>query len=183
MIKFLHSVGVDMPPVVTTQALKTACINGRVEVIKFLCSIGADIHDDNDYAIRRACTTDRFGIGMIETLYSLGANIHADNEHAIRMASYYGKLEVVQFLHSVGANIHVNDERPLRSASRGGHLNVVKYLHQAGADISALDGNALQLAIAYNRRDVVSFFQSLRAAPQLDTNDKIIATSIDHPVL
>ena len=60
---------------------------------------GANIHDDNDEAIRWASFNGH--LEVVKFLINKGANIHARNDWALRYASYYDHLEVVKYLKSI----------------------------------------------------------------------------------
>lgn len=78
------------------EALLWASSNGHVEVVKLLLEAGADIHVNNDYALRMTS-----GNGCVETvkiLLNAGADIHARDDEALRWASSNGHAEVVNLL-------------------------------------------------------------------------------------
>jgi hypothetical protein len=73
----------------------------KVETWKYLVEeCHADIHVDNEYAVRWASEN-----GHIEVVKYLveecGADIHVENEEAVRLASANGRLEVVKYLESL----------------------------------------------------------------------------------
>jgi ankyrin repeat protein len=83
--------------------IEVACRYGRVEVVKFLVSQGADIGAIKDYAIiQRASRHGRLKI--VKYLVSQGADIRANNNHAIQLASFCGFFGVVNFLVSQGGD-------------------------------------------------------------------------------
>jgi len=57
---------------------------------------GADLHAQNDYALRLAAENGH--LKVVKYLLEQGANLHADNEKALRLAALYGHLEVVKYL-------------------------------------------------------------------------------------
>jgi len=98
----------------------------KIETWEWLVSIGADIHADNDLALRLASQKDYFDI--VKYLVEQGADIHAMSDLALRWASQYGHLDVVKFLVSKGADIHAWNDNALRLASQNGHTQIVNYL-------------------------------------------------------
>jgi ankyrin repeat protein len=88
-----------------------------------------------------------------------GADVHAWNEYALRWASFYGRLEVVQYLVEKGADVHAENEDALRYASLYGHLEVVQFLVEKGADVHAQgeSGDALGLASGNGQLAVVKY--------------------------
>jgi ankyrin repeat protein len=93
---------------------------------KWLISVNADIHADNDYALRLA--SENGHLEVVKLLLEHNANIHSNNDDALRSASVNGHLEVVKLLLEHNADIHADNDYALRLASSKGHLEVVKLL-------------------------------------------------------
>ena len=110
----------------TNQLFLTASKKGHLEIVKLLIQNGADIHAENDYALRWASQEGH--IEVVTFLIQNGADIHAENEYALRWSSENGHLEIVKILIQKGADIHANDDQALRWASENGHLEVVELL-------------------------------------------------------
>jgi hypothetical protein len=70
----------------------------NLKVFKRLVKEGANIHANDDYALR--CASANGHLGVVKFLVSKGANIHADDDCALRCASENGHLSVVKFLKS-----------------------------------------------------------------------------------
>jgi hypothetical protein len=84
---------------------------GELALVIWSLKYGADIHDENDYALRFAS-----GNGHLETVKYLvksGSNIHAEDDRALITASYNGHLETVKFLVESGADIHADNDNAL----------------------------------------------------------------------
>ncbi len=121
-----------------------------VKTMKYLISIGANIHYRNDCILHLA--SEKGHLDVVQYLVSVGANIHSDNDAAIRWASMAGQLDVVQYLVFMGANVHT-----LRYATYSGNLDLVKYLVSMGAKVHDRD---LQLASELGHLDLVKYFVS-----------------------
>ena len=91
-------------------ALCKSAENGHLLIVKSLVESGADIHFDNDCALR--LTTVSKGPGR--TLGYAGAR--------------YGHLDVVKFLIDSGADIHADNDYALRSSIEYDHTNVARIL-------------------------------------------------------
>ena len=77
-----------------------AAQNNQIDELKNLLEQGADIHADDDNALRFAAC---YGyLEIVKLLVAQGANIHADHDEALRIAAYNGHLEVVKFLVTQG---------------------------------------------------------------------------------
>ena len=131
---------------------------GSVQGVLMMSSIGANIHVDNDRALRLA--SENGHLEVVKYLVKNGADIHADDDAALRWASANGHLEVVSYLIENKADIHARDDYALRGASANGHLKVVKYLIEKGADIHAQDDYALRWASENGHLEVVKYLES-----------------------
>ena len=107
--------------------------SGSLKIVKYLVLLGANIHENHDYAIQLASINGH--LEVVKFLVSLGADIHETNDLAVRWASEHGHLEVVKFLVESGANIHAKDDYAVLWASKNYHSEVVKYLVSKGAKI------------------------------------------------
>ena len=114
-----------------TGHLANASKNGYLRTVKFLVETGANIHTENDRALRLASSNNH--LDVVKYLVESGADIHALNDCALRSASIDGHLDVVKCLVESGADIHANDGDSLGLASEYGHLGVVKFLVGKGA--------------------------------------------------
>ena len=110
-----------------------ACKEGNLQNVKLAISQGADIHAENDRAVRLASYNGH--LAVVKYLVSQSADIHADNDGAVRWAMENGHLDVVQYLVSQGADIHANADDAVLWASECGYLDVVAYLVSQGAPI------------------------------------------------
>ena len=78
------------------QELWRACYAGDLSEVKRLVAFGADIHAEEDYALRRAAHWGH--LEVIKYLVECGADIHADDDYALRSAASYGHLAIVKYL-------------------------------------------------------------------------------------
>jgi len=100
-------------------------ITGEPSLVIWSLKNGADIHVENDLALRWASYNGN--LELVKYLVSQGADINAIHDYALRYASFNGHLEVVKYLVSQGADIHANDNEALKYASRNGKLEIVEY--------------------------------------------------------
>ncbi len=134
---------------------------GRLDQVIISLKNGADIHMNNDIALREA--SENSYLDIVKYLVELkpdGANIHAQDDYALRMASRHGYLDIVRYLVELkpdGANIHAEDDYALRMASLNGHLEVVKYLVSNGANIHTENDFALRYSSYNGYLDIVKY--------------------------
>jgi ankyrin repeat protein len=136
-------------------ALRLSSQHGYIDVVKFLIENGADIHANNDDALIESSTHGR--IDVVKFLVENGSNIHADDDLALRWSSHNGHVDVVKFLIENGADIHADDDLALRWGSRYGHIEVVKILIENGANIHTYDDCALRWSSQFGYIEVVKF--------------------------
>jgi len=86
--------------------LLSACLNGHLEVAKFLVEKGANNHAGNENALAWACS--RGHLEVAKFLVEKGANIHVRNDYALQWACSKDYLDMTIFLVDKGANIHAN---------------------------------------------------------------------------
>ena len=108
------------------QSLIDASAQGDAEGVKSLLKAGADVHKDDDYAVRLASEDGR--VEVVRLLIAAGADVHAGGDYALHAASLNGHAEEVQMLLDAGANIHARDSSALRYAVESGHIEVIKIL-------------------------------------------------------
>jgi hypothetical protein len=79
------------------EELINASLYGHLAVVKLLLESGAEVHAQNNYAIRWASFNDH--LDVVKLLVESGAEVHAQNNYAIRCASFNGNLDVVKLLY------------------------------------------------------------------------------------
>ena len=124
-----------------TKQLINASECGDLDNVKQLIENGADIHAENDWALR--FSADNGHLNVVKYLVENGANIHTQDDHALCWSAGYGYLDVVKYLVENGANIHAQNDHALCWSAENGHLKVVRLLLENGADIHADDDYAL----------------------------------------
>ena len=113
----------------------TAAKVGDLDTVKDLLQFGADIHANNDSALRLAARNGQ--TEMVQELlqptcgFIQGADIHAMNDGALKYAAENGHTETVQALLLRGANVHAEDYCALRYAAGNGHAKTLRVLLQA----------------------------------------------------
>jgi len=130
VVKFLHSVGVDITAK-NNFAVKCASELGYIEVVKFLHSVGANVTVSVNYAVRWAIKNNH--IEVVRFLHSVGADITAMSREAVRFVIGNGRLEMLKLLCSLGTNVTFDNNYAIQIASERGHIEVVNYLLENGA--------------------------------------------------
>jgi ankyrin repeat protein len=110
------------------KTLVQAIDNNSLEDVKRLLSEGADVHEDDDRALRFASSGDRAKI--VKLLLAHGADVHAENDSSLIAACCYGRTATVKLLVAHGADIHADNDCSLECARDNGHKNVVNYLEK-----------------------------------------------------
>lgn len=89
-----------------------ACLNGHIEVAKWLYELGVDIHIENDIFFRSSCSSGQIEVAI--WLYELGANIHIENDEVFIRSCERGQIEIAKWLYELGANIHIGNDFAFR---------------------------------------------------------------------
>ena len=78
------------------QPLIWASRNGHLDIVKYLVGKGANIHADDDEALRLA---SHYGhLEVVKYLVEKGANIRARDDYALKYARRNGHVDVVKYL-------------------------------------------------------------------------------------
>ena len=124
-----------------------------LDIVERLLAEGADVHGDDDGALRSACAGG--DLPVVNRLLAAGANVHARRDCPLRKASKQGRLPVVERLLEAGADVHAKNDWALIRASEYDHLPVVDRLLAAGADMHANADAALHLAGALGHGPII----------------------------
>lgn len=138
-------------------ALRWAASKGYLPIVKYLVEHGADIHAEDDYALRWAVGWGH--LPVVEYLVEQGADIHTNDGQLLRYAAWDGYLPIVEYLVEHDADIHAKGDIALRDAAWKGHLPVVKYLVENGANIHAEDDQALRYATLRGHLTIVEYLK------------------------
>lgn len=105
------------------------CINGHLEVCKWLYSFGnIDIHENCDAVFRLTCSRGK--IDVAKWIYSFGnVDIHCEDEWAFRMACFNGHIDIVEWLYSLGnINIHSLDDFAFEVSCINKKIDICRWL-------------------------------------------------------
>ena len=127
-------------------------MEGDEYLVRDSLSAGADIHAQEDYALRYSAEYGH--IEQVRMLLDGGADIHAKDDNALRSSAWNGHIEVVRLILDRGADIHANDDNALYLAAKNGHIETVGLLLDRGADAHANSSRALHFAALNGNLDV-----------------------------
>ena len=117
--------------------LVNAADSGELALVMWCLETGADIHYDNDLALR--WTSNNGHLEVVKYLIKNGAHFVALDYGSLRWACINGHLEVVKYLVKVGfgeRNIHYNHfQNDVIDVIQTGHLEILNYLVERGGDI------------------------------------------------
>ena len=142
-------------------ALLDACLRGRLDVVRLLLELGADIDDNNHNPLIEACTFRR--IDIVRLLISYGANVNARNHNghtSLGVACGCGFDDIVEVLLNHGADMYLfipqgpNKLNPLIIACMNGNVSTVKLLLDRGADINYMCDGCTPLLTACQHGDI-----------------------------
>ena len=142
-------------------ALLDACLTGRLEVVRLLLELGADLNVTHQNPLVEACTFRR--INVVKLLISYGANVNArdHNGHtSLGVACGCGFDDVAEVLLDHGADMYLfipqgpNKLNPLIIACMNGNVSTVKLLLDRGADINYVCDGRTPLLTACQHGDI-----------------------------
>ncbi|AKI80766.1 putative ankyrin repeat protein [Acanthamoeba polyphaga mimivirus] len=141
--------------------LKTACIEGHLDTVKYLFSCGIEIINSIYDCIVSACCYGRLNIVIY---LSNKISIPGDyiNE-AFVMACKYGYLDIAKYLFNLDCSITVD---ALYGACINGHIEVVEYLIGLGVDPRKEKCWAITSACQGGHLNIIEFLLSLGIKPK-----------------
>lgn len=140
------------------QGFYNAAKNGSINLLRSYVSAGANVHADNDLALRYAAD---FGqTESVEFLLGHGAYIHAANDAALRWSAFFGDTATVCLLLSKGAGTKKTKVESMCNAVLQNHYDTVELFLQNGVDPNSDGGLAFQWAKRYNYLKIVELLES-----------------------
>lgn len=163
-------------PYKSNDILQVSVVHGHDRLLEFALDAGADIHLNNDYAIRTACELAHHNIVQLivdrkrsdgytyknrlaQPLYDVCLNIACKN----------GYLSIVKLFVDEGSDI--SNGNALITACQNGHLEVVKFLLNFGVPIDMKNGKVLKEASSRGYLEIVQFL--LEKGVDVHANDDI----------
>jgi len=144
-----------------TSYTKIACITfaakkGKLDIIKYLISIGLDIKIYGSYIISAA--SNEGNINIIKYIFSQGINANdIDNFYASFGAINHNHTAVIKYLHSKGVKF---TEDEFSECVEMGNLEAVKFLANQGINIKANNDVAIYYSISKGTIDVFDYLIS-----------------------
>ena len=90
MIQMIHMVDMN-------EGFRWACIFGHIDVVKYLVSLGVDIHAIEEEGFRWACHNGHIDV-VRYLVQNTDIDIHAKNEYSLMWAWWNGHIDVVRYL-------------------------------------------------------------------------------------
>jgi ankyrin repeat protein len=130
-----------------------AATSGHESTVLLLLDNGADVHANNDEALRNATREE-----VAQILLSRGANVHANNNEALRRAVNCGNSNLVRLLLDHGADVHTDNDAALIATvlDKNSDDIIIRILLQNGANAHVNNDEPLRLAVINGRYDLVA---------------------------
>jgi ankyrin repeat protein len=148
--------------------LVQALIKKDLALFKTLIADGADIHQDDDSALRYASCYCDFDTNVY--ILSLGADPFVNNHEPLHSALYSNNLSLVKHFINIGSNPFLeNDQYPSGSvgiACANNNFEAVQYLCSLGCSISFNSYGAVYSCLKNHQNDIIEYLTSL---PQFDS--------------
>ena len=108
------------------KALIEGVVENRTDYTTIALNEGADVHEDNELALRFASQLGHAEV--VKILLKAGADVHAVDETPLYLAIEAGYTDVAKILLEAGADPHIDHDAPLEYAIKHNHTEVVKLL-------------------------------------------------------
>ncbi|AGD93027.1 putative ankyrin repeat protein [Megavirus lba] len=116
-LKYLISIDVNKD-----LALIIASKNGNLDIVKYLISLGANIHAHENKSVRLAC---KYGhLDVVKFLVDNGAIFHSKNNYAIKSACDNGHINIVKYLIECGIDIRETDNYKIKIIQTENDLDI-----------------------------------------------------------
>lgn len=131
--------------------------SGFISIVEFLLQNGANVHKNNEEALRMAIIHNRPEICRL--LFQYGADISKYGDENLtwdlQTACINGFTEILRLLLDNGFDVHSGNDLLLRLSSPGcKHIETVKLLLEKGADVHAFNDEALFIASLHGCTDI-----------------------------
>lgn len=161
-------------------------INVDAKMVALLLEHGADVHANNNEALRRSVKYERRK-DIEKYLHVLGdaGNIPELTPGAENLFDIMEDecLEIITVLLEHGADIHVNDDEPLRTNILTLCPKIIVVLLEHGADVHANDDEALRSSVKHGHTETVQVLLE-HGANVCANNDEALRTSyVDNPAI
>ncbi|KAH0157511.1 hypothetical protein KCU67_g7872, partial [Aureobasidium melanogenum] len=154
----------DLLPSLPADAVSTAALYGRDQMLVFLLDNGSSIEAEGPLGspLRVACLMNHQHVAQLLIARNADVKSSSNLGDALQAAAMKGHIQLVRLLLDNGANINAKGGiygNALQAAAYHGHIDVVNLLLDDGADIFA-DGftkDAFHAAVEGGRENVVTF--------------------------
>jgi len=149
--------------------LISAAENGIDWIIQKALDEGADIHHQEDLALKSACDNGHEKSAKI--LLDNGADIHTNKDSVLLYASWKNNYNIIKLLLEYGADIHADDDNSIGSViekitiTKTDNIETIKLLLDHGATPKERDK---KFAKAYKRLDIINLLNKY-----MTTNESI----------
>jgi ankyrin repeat protein len=116
--------------------------NGRVDAIKALAELGADVNAPYPAGLTPVHVATRYGYEeAIKALAELGVDVNkrdSDGCTPVLVAVLFGHVGVIKALAELGADVNTPNQTgitPVLAAAHFGHVGAIKLLYKLGADM------------------------------------------------
>lgn len=128
------------------EMLRAAAANGRLNVVEYLISKGADVSAWDNRPLRAACEGGHLAIA--EKLVAAGADVNAGNGAPLCAAAESNSISIVTFLLDNGAKVEEGNYAVLSSAAKDDALDALKLILKNIAPQDALEKKSEALSQA-----------------------------------
>ena len=115
---------------------------GFLQGVKYALDNGADVHVENDKALREAVYDGNYD--LVKLLLDHGADVHVRNNEPLIHAVDLSFVKIAKLLLDYGADIHINNDQPLNDAISYANFSMIKLLLDRGANVWNIEKDNLK---------------------------------------
>lgn len=156
------------------EAFRVACSNERLQVAKWLYSLGINVNSESDFIFRCSCCFGRLRIA--KWLYKLGVNIDMSINFIFATVCENGHLDVAKWLYKVYViDIHNRHDKPFRTACSNGNLKIAKWLYSLkDVDINVFNDDCFRTACSKGYIHLAKWLYDIGGCKNDDVNRDVI---------
>jgi ankyrin repeat protein len=128
-------------------------IEGKLDVVKYLITKGANIRYNDDVIFHKAIYNNN--VDIMRFCLEKGVDYHMKDNYPLMTSVRSNNLEMVKLLIEYGADPHVDENINFYVSIGRGHVDIFKYFLELGFDVCANGNYAIQVATKNDNFEII----------------------------